>query len=107
MDQLHKGFGRTRHPDVIQHFVPEARVEKVQHRVLATADVEIHRHPVPFHGRIHELAVILRVNEAQVVPAGAGPLRHRIGLTTCGLARGRIGRVDPLREIGERTFSGS
>jgi hypothetical protein len=31
---------------VVEHLVPEAGVEQVQHRVLDAADVEIDRHPV-------------------------------------------------------------
>ena len=47
--------------EVVEHLVPEARIEKVQHRVLGAADVEVHAagvagaHPVLLDGRVDEL----------------------------------------------------
>ena len=74
---------------VEQHLVPEARVEQVQHRVLDAADVEVDRHPVAL-GRLRpRLALVVRIEEAQVVPARAGPLRHRVGLARAGAAVGQ------------------
>ncbi len=75
---------------VVQHLVPETGVEQVQHGVLDAADVEVHaavagrgagrHHPVPLDFRVHQPLVVDRVQVAQVVPAGAGPLRHGVEL---------------------------
>ena len=68
-------------PAVVEHLVPEARVEQVQHGVLDAADVEVDRHPVALRlRRTTARRVVVRVEEAQVVPARARPLRHGVGL---------------------------
>ena len=72
---------------VVQHLVPEAGVQQVEHRVLHAADVQVHpagRHPVPFHLRIDEGGVVGRVQVAQVIPARPGPLRHGVELAPVG-----------------------
>ena len=45
---------------------------------FGAADVKIDVHPVAFCSRADEPIVVLRVTKAEVVPAGAGPLRHRV-----------------------------
>ena len=44
------------HAEVVEHLVPEARVEQVEDRVLGAADVEVDRHPVVLLARIAEAA---------------------------------------------------
>ena len=76
---------------VEQHLLPHPRVQQVQHRVLDAADVQVDAagvagpgrvgtHPVLLDLGIDEPLVVLRVQVAQVVPARARPLRHRVGL---------------------------
>ena len=66
--------------------MPEPGVEQVQHGVLRPADVEIDRHPGLFHRRIDQGLVVLRIEEAEIVPARAGPLRHGVRLAAVALA---------------------
>jgi hypothetical protein len=54
---------------VEEDFVPEARIEEVQDGMFGSADVEVHRHPGFFLRRIDERGAVLRVDEAQIVPA--------------------------------------
>ena len=74
--------------------MPEARVQQVQHRVLLTADVQVHAadaallagpQPVLLVLGPHQDLVVGGVDVAQVVPGGARPLRHRVGLAQVGL----------------------
>ena len=69
--------------------MPEPGVHEVQHRVFDAAHVQVHATavarelgagPVPFVFQGTELVGILRINVAQLVPGGAGPLRHDIGV---------------------------
>ena len=80
VEQAGERLGGRDQPRVVEHLLPEAGVEQVQHRVLDAADVEIDRHPVALQlarpGRLR----VLRVDVAQEVPAGPGPLRHRVRL---------------------------
>ena len=78
VDQLHEGLGRGDQPQIVEHLVPEAGIEQVQHGVLGPAHVEIDGHPVALLLRIDEALVVVRVDVAQVVPAGARPLGHRV-----------------------------
>ena len=45
VDQLVKGLLRVHDADVVEHLVPEARVEQVEDRVLNAAHVDVDRHP--------------------------------------------------------------
>jgi hypothetical protein len=70
---------------VVEHLVPEAGVQQVQHRVLDAQVVRAGRvlaQPVLLHLAVDESLGVAGVQAAQVVPAGAGPLRHRVGLAT-------------------------
>ena len=58
------------------YLVPEPGVQQVQHSVLSAAHIQINRHPVFLCLSTQHAAGVGRVNEAQVVPAGACPLRH-------------------------------
>ena len=69
--------------------------------MFASADVEIHRHPVPFLLWINELRGVLGIDEPQVIPARPGPLRHRVGFPSGRLVRNGIGRREPFTQVGQ------
>ena len=63
---------------VVQHLVPKARVQQVQHRVLNTAHVQVHAagvavmlwtHPILLNVFINERFGVRWVEVAQFVPA--------------------------------------
>ena len=85
---------------VKQHLVPKPGIEQVQHGMLDAADVQVHRHPVGFLLRIGKALVIVRINETQVVPARASPLRHGVGLALGTYAR--RGDVHPIGHLAQR-----
>ena len=69
--------------------MPEPGVHEVQHRVFDATHIQVHATavagglgagPVPFVFQGTELVGILRINVAQLVPGGASPLRHDIGV---------------------------
>ena len=98
--------------EVVEHLVPEPRVQQVQHRVLDTADVQVDAagiagavlgrarpHPVRLVLLGAERLRVVRVGVAQLVPGAARPLRHDVGVAGVGLAgrhRGRV-RRSPIR----------
>ena len=86
--------------EVEQDLVPEAGVEQVEDGVLGPADVEVDGQPVVGGGAGERRGVVLRVHEAQVVPAAAGPLRHGVGLTEAAVG------VDPRAGLAERGLAG-
>ena len=87
--------------------MPESRIQQMQHGVFAAADVEVDWHPIPLQIRIDQSSAIFRVDESQIVPAAAGPLRHRARLTPGRLAARRVGRHEPVFEVRQRAFSGT
>ena len=68
--------------------------------MLGAADVEIDRHPVALDVGRPRLSCVVRIAEAEEVPAGPGPLRHRVGLATIATAVAH--HLDPLRRFCER-----
>ena len=103
--------------EVEQHLVPEARVQQVQHRVLDAAHIEVdtagiagalRSHPVTLDVRVDELVLVGGIEVAQLVPARARPLRHRVRLAPVdagrrrGRARLRPSRVRRQRRLGHR-----
>mmetsp|Transcript_7220 Transcript_7220/g.22236 ORF Transcript_7220/g.22236 Transcript_7220/m.22236 type:complete len:314 (-) Transcript_7220:290-1231(-) len=79
MNQLRERFvGARQHARVVKDFVPEPRVQQVQHSVLRAAHVQIDRQPRLFDQGIDHRVGVLRVGEAEVVPTGPRPLRHRV-----------------------------
>ena len=104
--------------EVVQHLVPEAGVQQVQHGVLDAADVEVdtagvvgshvgaRAHPVRLDGRVDERLVVRRVEVAQLVPARARPLRHHVGVAAVPLAAVAEVEldVDPRLEPVERAL---
>src|ERR1043165_8798665 len=77
----------------------------MQHGMFTAADVEIHRHPITLLLGIDELSLILRIDKSQIVPAGAGPLRHRVGFTACRRPTNRISSSQPVGEIRQWAFA--
>ena len=99
---------RRRHgADVEEHQMPEARVEEVQHGVLGAADVEVDRQPLLQQLRVAERLVVRRIDVAEVIPAAAGPLRHRVRLADALLAGLRVDDVHPVRRLRERRLAGA
>jgi hypothetical protein len=114
-------LGLRHDAEVEQHLVPEAGVEQVEHGVLGAADVEIGHAPIFQRLGAGEGARVLRVEETQVIPARAGPLRHGVGLAAgadpgiaggfrLGGGHGGAGRdlepdFKPCGLVGERAFA--
>ncbi len=76
-------------PQVVQDLGPEAGVQQVQHGVLGAADVQVdaavrhalaRAHPVLLDLGVDQLLAVVRVQVAQLVPAGTGPVGHGVGL---------------------------
>ena len=107
VDQLEERLLRGNQPEIKEHLVPEPGVEQMEHRVFRAADVEIDRHPVAFLRRIPRGIRIFRVDVAQIVPAGASPLRHRVGFAAAAAAGDRIHVVDPVFRLRQRRLPGS
>src|SRR5437868_13017478 len=78
----------------------------MQDRVLDAADVEIDAarlltaHPKTFRFFADEAPAVLRVAKSQVIPAGAGPLWHRVRLA-CRV----FGITNPIFRFRERWFA--
>ena len=79
----------------------------MQNRVFRAADVEIDREPRFQQLRIRERLAVVRIDIAEVVPAAARPLRHRVRFANALLARGGIDDVDPFRRLRERRLASS
>ena len=71
---------------VEEHLVPEPAVEQVEHGVLRAAHIEIDRHPGLLDLGIKKTIRVVGIEKAEVIPAGAGPLRHRVGLAAVAFA---------------------
>ena len=84
--------------------MPKARVQQMQDRVFRPADVAVHGAVGFFNFRVHQGFVIVRVHITQIIPAGAGPLRHGVGFAFSRSAALGASGVDPLRRIGQRGF---
>ena len=97
---------------VVQHLVPEPRVEQVQHGVLDAADVEVDAarvagarggagdrlgarpHPVGLVVGVDDGGAVRRVEVAQVVPARPGPVGHRVGLAAVAAGAAPVAEVE-------------
>ena len=73
--------------------------------MLRAADVEIDRKPLLEKLRIGERLVVERIDVTEIVPAAAGPLRHRVRLADALLAGLRVGDVHPIRRLRERRLA--
>ena len=80
-----KGFAGFNVAEVVENLVPEAGIEKVQHGVLFSADVEVDKAiavtPVVFGFWAQEMLFVVGIAITQVIPARSGPLGHGVGLT--------------------------
>ena len=85
--------------DVVEDFVPEACIEEMEHGVFRAADIEIDGHPVFFVGFAERGFVVIGVDIAEIVPAGASPLGHGVGFA------GHIADIEPFCDVGERGFA--
>ena len=91
------------HPAVMQYLVPESGIQQMQHRMFRTADIQIHRQPVIHELAIGNLLVIMRIQIADIVPAGTSPLRHCIRFT---LALHAVNRdIQPVGAVGKRRLA--
>ncbi|MPM73330.1 hypothetical protein SDC9_120310 [bioreactor metagenome] len=75
--------------------------------MFCTTHIEVDGHPVLFLLLGDELFGVVRIEVAQIVPAGACPLGHRVGLTLGFAAANRTGGVHPAVNLCKRTFSGT
>ena len=87
--------------------MPEARVEKMENRVFRAADVEIDGEPLLEKLGVRKALVVGRVDVAEIVPAGPGPLRHRVRLADALLAGLRVDDVHPLGRLCKRRLAGA
>ena len=100
VDQSLERLDRADDTQVVEHLVPEAGVQQVQHGVLDAADVQVDAavgravasHPVLLRSRVGDDIIAERIDVAQVVPARPGPLRHDVEVTGIGL--GAVAKVD-------------
>ncbi len=105
VEQLVERLDRGDVPQVEQHLGPEARVQQVQHGVLGAADVQVdtavrlalaRAHPVLLDRRVDQLLAVVRVQVAQLVPAGTGPVGHGVGLAAV------LPRAAPVTQVQGR-----
>src|SRR5215831_20455793 len=75
--------------------------------MFTAADVEVHRHPIPFLLWINKPLGILWIDKSQVIPAGPSPLRRRVGFAASVLAARRIDGGHPVPQMCERAFPSS
>ena len=102
--------------EVEQDLVPEPRVQQVQHGVLDAAHVEVHAArvagAVDLGARAGPVALVLDraellgvggVDVAQLVPTGAGPVGHDVGVAGVGLEPVTEVQLDghPLGRLGQ------
>ena len=78
--KLLEGLLARNDADDVKEFVPETGIEEVEDRVLGTADIKIDGQPVVEEFLVREGFVVMGIDVAQVIPAGTGPLGHRVRL---------------------------
>ena len=105
IEQPLEGLPRRDQPAIVEHLVPEPRVQQVKHRMLRATHIEVDRHPVPLLLGVDKSRLVVRVDVAQVVPAGASPLRHRVRLAHRIKSRLRVGRMQPLLGTRQRRLA--
>lgn len=74
-----EGFLGWHDTDIIEEFVPKTGIEEVKNGVFGTADIDVDRQPLFEQVFIRQFLIVVGVDVAQVVPAGASPLRHGVG----------------------------
>ena len=118
VEEARVGLFRTHVAEVVEHLVPEACVQQVQHRVLHSANVEINAtrvvrtevgswpHPVALNLRVDKAVIVRWVEVTKFVPTRACPLWHDVGISTVCLES--IAEVElqfnPVTETIERAF---
>src|SRR5207244_2016584 len=82
-----------------------AGIEQMPSRVLGAADVQVDRQPMVDLVAGRELAVIVRIGEAEEVPGGAGSTAHGVCLAARRTTAPWAGGVHELRHGGERRLA--
>ena len=95
IEKLLEGLLGGDQTEVVEHLVPEACVEQMQHGVLSSTHIQVDRHPVALRLRGPGGLGVPRIAEPQVVPAAPGPLGHGVGIAPRALPRVGIARLDP------------
>ena len=85
--------------------MPKAGIEEVEYRMFRAADVEINRHPIRFFVLGTKTVCIMRIEIAEIVPAGTRPLRHGVCFAAGGGSAVRTHGIHPFGYLGKRTFS--
>ncbi len=68
--------------------------------MFRAADIQIDIHPVLFFCLVDKVFRVFRIDETQVIPATACPLRHRIGFASERSVL--VNAVQPVGNVGER-----
>src|SRR5699024_12730265 len=90
--------------DIIEYFMPETCIQQVKNGMLCAADVQVNRQPVFQFFGICKCFIIVRVDESQVIPAAACPLRHSICLTA-SFDSVFSDDLHPVLDVGTRWFT--
>ena len=98
-------FGSGNHALIIKEPVPETGIQKVQGRVLHTTVIPVNREPIFQSFLACKRFRVGRIGITQEIPGRTSPLRHGVGLSLCGSAAARTGRVDPIRHGSQRGLS--
>ena len=95
------GFLRGYESAIVEEFVPEARVQQMQRRMLHAAVVPVHGHPVVQRLLPRKGPLVVGVAVAQEVPAGAGPVGHGIRFPNGLSAALWAGGMQPVLRPGQ------
>ncbi len=111
VDQPAERFFAADVAQVVQHLVPEPRIQQVQHRVLDATNIEVdsarisgplpgpgdglraRTHPVALDLGVNRQVLIGRVEIAQVIPTGPRPVGHRVRVPAVGLQPSALPQV--------------
>ena len=105
--QLGKRLVKINRTDITEELGVEPGVQKMQHCMLHTADIHVHRQVLIRLFPGNQLLVIVAVHIAEEIPGGTGPLRHGVGLSLGRTAALGTGAVHPLVNGSQRRFSGA
>src|SRR5437867_4246574 len=101
MPKLHERLLRGGVSEIVQYFMPEAGVHQMENGMFRTADVQVDRHPVSFLVPGTDLARVVWIDVAKIVPARSCPLGHRVGFATSLAFRLAVNNLHPLRRKGQ------
>jgi len=97
---------RSRHNTlIIEEFMPETWVEKMECSMLHTTVVPVNRKPVFKCLRTCKCLCICRVSISQEIPWWTRPLWHRICLSLCRASTARAGCIHPVCHCCKRWLS--